>query len=144
MVGPLKVHDNILTELQKHVENFKGGNLRYFSKNWYKYAKDKYILDIITNGLKLDLKQLPSQTSRSFYSLSSRENKIISVEIRKLLKKLVIVYITPEVGQFISGIFTWDKKDRNKRMILNLSTIRTLRWNLLTLSQSMLVFFSVH
>ena len=60
LVGPLKFHDNILTELQKDVENFKGGNLRYFSKNWYKYTKDKYILDIITNGLKLNLKELPT------------------------------------------------------------------------------------
>ena len=50
----------MLTELQKDVENFKGGNLRYFSKNWYKYTKDKYILDIITNGLKLNLKELPT------------------------------------------------------------------------------------
>ena len=28
---------------------------------------DKYILDIITNGLKLDLKQLPTQNNRSTY-----------------------------------------------------------------------------
>ena len=33
LVGSLKFHDNILTELQKDVENVKGGNLRYFSKN---------------------------------------------------------------------------------------------------------------
>ena len=69
MVGPLKFYDNILTKLQKDVKNFKGGNLRYFSNNWYKYTKDKYILDIITNGLKLDLKQLPTQNSRSTYPL---------------------------------------------------------------------------
>ena len=76
-----KFHDNILTELQKDVEHFKGGNFRYFSKNWYKYTKDKYILDIITNGLKLDLKQLPTQNSRSSYPLSSKGN-----EIKKLLQ----------------------------------------------------------
>ena len=65
LVGPLKFYDNILTERQKHVKNFKGGNLQYFSKNWYKYTKEKCILDIITNSLKLDLKQLPTQNSRS-------------------------------------------------------------------------------
>ena len=69
LVGPLKFHNYMLTELQKDVENFKGGNLRYFSKNWYKYTKDKYILNIITNGLKLDLKQLPTQKSMSSYPL---------------------------------------------------------------------------
>ena len=73
------------------MENLKGGNLRYFSKNWYRYTKDKYILDIITNGLKLDLKQLSTQNSRSSYPLSSKENEVISVEITKLLKKSVNV-----------------------------------------------------
>ena len=52
LVSPLKFHDYILTELQNDVENFTGGNLRYFSKNWDRYTKDKYNLDIITNGLK--------------------------------------------------------------------------------------------
>ena len=89
MVGPLKFHDNTLTELQKDVKNFKGGNCRYFSKNWYKYTTEKYISDITTNDLKLDLKQLPTQNSRSSYPLSSKENEIISVEIKKLLKKSV-------------------------------------------------------
>ena len=71
------------------MKNFKGGDLRYFSQNWYKYTKDKYILDIITYDLKLDLKQLPTQNSTSSYPLSSKENEIISVEIKKLLKKSV-------------------------------------------------------
>ena len=96
MVGPLTFYYNILTELQKDVENFKGGSLRYFSKNWYRYTKDKCILDIITDGLKLDLEQLPTQNSRSSYPLSSKENEVISVEIIKLLKKSVIIYSTPK------------------------------------------------
>ena len=78
------------------MKNVKTGSLRYFSKKWYKYTKDEYILDTITNGLKLDLKQLPTQNSRSTYHLSSKENGIISVEIKKLLKKSVIVYSTPD------------------------------------------------
>ena len=53
LAGPLTFHDNTLTELEKDVRNFAGVNLRYFSKNWYEYTKDKYSLDIITNGLKL-------------------------------------------------------------------------------------------
>ena len=51
LVSPLKVYDNIITELQKDVQNFVGGNLRYFSKNWYKYAKNKCIFNVITSGL---------------------------------------------------------------------------------------------
>ena len=90
MVGPLKFHDYI--ELHKDAENFKGGNLRYFTKNWYRYTKDKYTLDIITNGLKLDLKQLPTQKSRSSYPSSRKEYKVVSVEIKNLLRKSVIVH----------------------------------------------------
>ena len=76
---------------------------------------------------------------RCTYLLSSRENEIISVEIKKLLKKLVIVYNTPDEAEFISCIFTREKKDCINRMMLNLkkfnkivmklSTISTLRRN---------------
>ena len=90
-MAPLTFHGNILTELEKDVKNFAGGNLRYFNKNWYVYTKDKYILDVITNGLKLDLKELPNQIIRPTYPLSSKENEIISTEITKLLKMLVTV-----------------------------------------------------
>ena len=91
MVGPLPFHDNILTELERDMINFAGDNLRYFSKNWYEYIKDKYIFGIITNGLKLYLKELPTWNIRPTYPLSSKENDIVSIKITKLLKKLVIV-----------------------------------------------------
>ena len=71
---PLTLHGNILTELEKDVKNFAESNLRYFNKNWYEYSKDKYILDIVTNGLKLDLKELPIQNIRPTYPSSSKEN----------------------------------------------------------------------
>ena len=54
-------------------------------KTGMKYTKDKYILNIITNGLKLDLKELPTQNGRSSYPLSSKENEVTSVETKKLL-----------------------------------------------------------
>ena len=58
LVGPLPFHDNTPTELERDVINFAGDNFRYFNKNWYEYTKDKYILDIISNVLQLDLKEL--------------------------------------------------------------------------------------
>ena len=85
LVGPLPFHDNILTELERDMLNFAGDKLRYFSKDWYEYTKDKYILDIITNGLKLHLKELPTRNIRPTYPLSSKENEIISIEVTKLL-----------------------------------------------------------
>ena len=41
-------------------------------------------------------------------------------EVRKLLDKGVIARTTPEFGDYISGVFTRDKKDNTKRLILNL------------------------
>ena len=89
MVSPPGFNNFIVNvnELHQDVQNFKGGNLRYFSKNWYKYTKDKYILDIVTNGLKLELNELPCQYSNCNYPLSSKEKEVISTEIKKLLKK---------------------------------------------------------
>ena len=122
LVCPLPFHDNILTELEKDMIDFAGDNFRYFSKNQYEYTKDKYTLDIITNGLKLDLKELPTRNIRPTYPLSSKENDVIPIEITKLLKRLVIVQSTPYEDEFISELiyFTRDKKEGNKRMILNL------------------------
>ena len=31
----IKISGNILTELEKNIKDFAGGNLRYFNKNWY-------------------------------------------------------------------------------------------------------------
>ena len=50
--------------------------------------KDKNILDIITNDLKLDLKESQTQNIRPTYPLSSKEVEIISIKIIKLLRKV--------------------------------------------------------
>ena len=120
MVSPPGFNNFIVNGLHQDLQNFQGGNLRYFSKNWYKYTIDKYIPDIATNGLKLELNELPCQYSKSNYPLSTKEKEVISTEIKKLLKKKVVVRSTTEYNEFISGIFTQNQKDESKRMILNL------------------------
>ena len=80
------------------MQYFEGGNLSnnwYIklvkkSKNWYKYAKDTYFLDKVTNGLKLELNELPSQYSRSTYPY--KDNEIISEKIILIQKKLSIAH----------------------------------------------------
>ena len=61
------------------------------SKNYYKYAKDTYFLDKVTNGLKLELNELPSQYIRFSYPSSSKENEVISAEIMKLIIIIIII-----------------------------------------------------
>ena len=65
MVGPPGFHNYIVNELHQDVQNIQGSNIRHFSKNWFKYTNNTYILDIVTNGLRLELNELPSQCSRS-------------------------------------------------------------------------------
>ena len=64
MVSPPGFNSFIVNELHQDVQNFQGGNLRYFSKNWHKYTKDTYTIDIVTNGLKLELNELPCQYTK--------------------------------------------------------------------------------
>ena len=111
MVSPPGLNNYVVNELHQDVQNFQGGNLRYFSKNWHKYTKDTYILDIVTNGLKLELNELPCL-------LSAKENEVISTEIKKLLKKNIIINSTTEYNEFILSIFTKNKKDGRKRIKL--------------------------
>ena len=42
---------------------------------------------LATNGLKLELNELPSQYSRSTYPSSSKDNEVISADIMKLIQK---------------------------------------------------------
>ena len=58
-------------------------------------------MDLITNGLKLDLKELPTQNTRSTFPLSSKESEIVSIGITELLKKVIVVYSTPDEVEFI-------------------------------------------
>ena len=53
----------------------------------YIYIYLQYILDVVTNGLKLELNELPPQCCKSTYILLAKENEVISVEIMKLLRK---------------------------------------------------------
>ena len=63
---------------------------------------------------------MPCQHSRSNYPLLAEGNEVISTEIKKLLKKKVIAHSTTKYNEFISGIFTRNKQDGSKRMMLNL------------------------
>ena len=75
MVGPPGLNNYVVNEFYQDVQNFQGGNLRNFSKNWYKYTKDTYSLDIVTNELKLERNELSCQYSRSYYPLHSKRMK---------------------------------------------------------------------
>ena len=71
---------------------FKGIILVKTGINWYKYDNDTYFLEKVTNGLELELNELPSQYSRSTYPSLSKKNEVISAKIMKLIKKMSILH----------------------------------------------------
>ena len=54
-----------------------GGNTKLFAKNWKKLTSDKYILDIVTNGLRLDFKEIPKNRQYQFRTLKNGERNIV-------------------------------------------------------------------
>ena len=97
-----------------------GGNTKLFAKNWKKLTSDKYILDIVTNGLRLDFKEIPKNRQYQFRTLKNDELEIVKAEVDKLLSKQVICESRRERNDYLSNVFTRNKKDGGKRMILNL------------------------
>ena len=73
-----------------------------------------------------NLNELSCQYRKSNYPLPNKEKEVISIEIKKLLKKKFIVRSTTEYKEFISGIFTRNKIDGTKRMILNVKNFNKL------------------
>ena len=67
-------------------------------------------MDIITNGVKSELNETPKHNNILTHPLSKIETEFISIEIKKLLEKKVIKVSRPQVNEFISVVFTRDKK----------------------------------
>ena len=84
--------------LYSDVENFEGGKLKYYYEHWKKYTSDTFILDIITNGLKLDFNEIPFQHCCNNFPLSREEMSIMNSEIQKLKSKKFIVNTDKEQG----------------------------------------------
>jgi len=108
--------------LQKEVSNYRGGNIKNYFEEWEKISSDKFILDIIKFGLKLEFKNniIPNQKAFSCLQFNAKEEVAISSELQKLLKKCVIEECDREEGDYVSSIFTRPKKDGSLRTILNL------------------------
>ena len=97
--------------------------MKHFLENWESITSDKYILDIVKHGLKLQvLTEVPHREPFRVTN-STKENGIMSQEINKLLKKKVIVQTIAEKRDFFSSVFLRVKKGESYRMILNLKKL---------------------
>lgn len=105
-----------LAEFLEDVKNSQRGFL-----SWHRYTKARFIFVHVSNEVKSDLKELPFENINSFHPLSENKNEIVSNEIIKLLQNKVIVCSIPQNNEFLSHIFTRNKKDTKKKTIFILN-----------------------
>ena len=106
--------------LHLKVNNFRAGNINNFEVEWREITSDKFIIDIIRYGLRLNFSQQPPEKAPFEYKRPEKEFRIIDLEIIKLQSKGVISHSPIETGDYFSNLFLTPKKDGSFRTILNL------------------------
>ena len=100
--------------------NFLAGNIKYFYENWKKITNDHIVLSIIQYGFKINFTEKPRYHNIPKIPHDMLEAEIITQEVKKLLNKGFIVECSRETGDFVSTVFSRQKKDGTFRTILNL------------------------
>ena len=99
------------------------GNLRKHKQEWLKITQDSFILDSISN-LHIEFDTIPYQkTPPAQLKFSEAEKGAISEGITELLKKGATEETLHSEGEFVSTIFTREKKNGKFRIILNLKKL---------------------
>ena len=110
----------ILPNLNKAVDLFSGGQIKFFLTQLEALTSDQTILRIVRGDPIEFIGVPPSCSFCPQNSISKEHETMIDEEISKLEAKSVIVKTSHESGEFISPIFSVPKKDNKVRLILNL------------------------
>lgn len=103
---------------------FIAGSVMKFFDAWENITSDKWILETIRNGYKIEFKSRPVQTFiANVMNFSDKEKSLIDIEIEELLNKGAIVPSMNETDQFISNLFLVQKKNGKFRPVLNLKKL---------------------
>ena len=97
-----------------------GGRLSLFPDEWNKFCQDRWILDVVSQGLALDFVSIPERNSQPQPVLMSELDKAFDDEVISLLEKRAIKEIDFEDGFFWSSVFAIPKKTVGFRPIFNL------------------------
>ena len=96
---------------------------RNYFVNWQKLPNDPNVLHMI-RGYYIDFYTVPSHTfPLNRIQFSDEEKRAIFIQIGKILQKGVICKAQNCKGEFISNIFTWEKRIEAFRTILNLKKL---------------------
>ena len=105
----MKLNNVIKTSINK-ADSFQAGNIKNFLENWKRITSDKYILDTVKHGLKLEFLSEAPHMEPFRVTYNTKVNNIILQEINKLLKKKVIVQTIAEKWKFSPQYFYELKK----------------------------------
>ena len=84
-----------------------GGNITNHVAAWKKLTGDKFIIDIVTHGLRLNFTDgCPTGKPPFEYPRSKKEFEYIDTEVRILLNKCVISPSPYVTGDYFSNLFT--------------------------------------
>ena len=115
---------NVIRDLPKGFP--VGGKLPHFLENWKAITKDRFILDIIENGLNIPLMS-PYTGNTEEPVLDLAEGEKIEAEIAKMLEKRAIREVIgtekKDQGRVFSSLFARKKPDGSLRPIVNLRKI---------------------
>ncbi len=105
-------------------DSFVGGRLSSFIDAWRVLTDDRWVLDIIEYGYKIEFHHPPVQDKwPSENVLDAKKSAICDAEVKALVSKGAIV-IAPDGGGFISNFFIVPKKTKGKfRPIFNLKNL---------------------
>ena len=85
---PQKFYKNVILDLLNKFNTLSKKEISdIFLKNWAKHTQDSYILDLVSNGLQLDLKKNPLQQRSGSHHPSAKQTDIVALKIKKLLSK---------------------------------------------------------
>ena len=103
---------------------FTAGNIHNHLSQWKSITPDPFIIDIVKSGLKLRFAEEPAQKFCCNIPITKTEKQIVLARWNsKLLQKKVIYPCMREERDFMSSIFTREKRDGSYRMILNLKQL---------------------
>ena len=99
------------------------GRLRFFVDFWQTISKDPWIIQSVSEGVKINFLSPPFQAhSQSNMHMGKIQSDICDQEVRSLLEKGAIELIEPGEG-FVSGLFVIPKLSGGSRPIVNLKAL---------------------
>jgi len=103
-----------------------GGRLTEFREAWERFTDDQFAISVVTEGVKIQLDEMPVQDRIPARQLSADDSRVISHEVESLLERriteeLPFMQTEPQLGTFVSPFFTLPKANGKRRAILDLS-----------------------